>query len=261
MEFKMKTNQAFFRFYEELNDFLPAEKRKQTFEYHFSGAPSVKDAIEAIGVPHVEVDLVLVNGRSVDFSCRLADGDFISVYPVFESFDISEVTRLRSNPLRETRFLADVQLGTLAKYLRLSGFDTFYWNENIAGGIIELALTEKRVLLTRNIQLLKNKSVTHGYWVRSQKLAEQLREVITRFDLENQIHLFTRCLECNGLLAAVPKEEILTLLLPKTRLYYNDFMKCPGCGRIYWQGSHWERMKDSIRKMLEGGSPTPQGYE
>ena len=119
-------NRAHFRFYEELNEFLPHHKRKTEFVYHFHGAPSVKDAVEAIGVPHVEVDIILVNGISVSFSRKLSDGDRISVYPVFESFDVSAVTHLRARPLREPRFILDVHLGRLAKYLRLCGFDTLF---------------------------------------------------------------------------------------------------------------------------------------
>jgi hypothetical protein len=96
----MNSHIAWFRFYEELNDFLPADKRKIAFPYKFSGSPSVKDVIEAIGVPHTEVDLILINGNSVKFDHKLSYGDYISVYPVFESLDISNVTRLRPKPLR-----------------------------------------------------------------------------------------------------------------------------------------------------------------
>lgn len=241
-------NLADFRFYEELNDFLPVHKRKQVFTYSFSGNPAIKDAIESIGVPHVEVDLILVNGISVDFSYKLRNADSVSVYPVFESIDISPITHLREKPLRETKFILDVHLGKLAKYLRLCGFDTFYNKDYEDREIIRLALSDKRIILTRDIDLLKNKKLTHAYWIRSQYLEEQLKEVFLRFDLKKQIKLFALCLECNIMLKDVSKAEILSELLPKTRLYHNAFKRCPDCKRIYWPGSHYQRMK----KYMEG---------
>ena len=161
-----------FRFYEELNDFLPAAKKKSLFTYNFECSPSVKDAVEAIGVPHTEIDLILVNGISVTFSYRLQDGDVISVYPVFESMDISNVTHLREKPLRESRFILDVHLGTLVRYLRMIGFDILYENNYEDSEIVKIAKDEKRIILTRDVELLKIKTVTHGYWIRSKKPAE-----------------------------------------------------------------------------------------
>ncbi len=242
----MENNKAYFRFYEELNDFLPAEKKKEEFSYEFSISPSVKDAIEAIGVPHVEVDLILVNGASVDFSYILKDGDRVSVYPVFESLDITNLTHLREKPLRAVKFILDVHLGKLAKYLRLFGFDTFYHNDYIDPEIIEIAIREKRIILSRDVEMLKNKKVTHGYWIRSQFLQEQLREVILRFDLRNLIKPFQRCLVCNGILIEVDKKDIIQNLKPKTLKFYNEFWSCTSCGKIYWKGSHYERMKKYI---------------
>ncbi|MCE5345369.1 MAG: Mut7-C ubiquitin/RNAse domain-containing protein [Bacteroidales bacterium] len=246
-------NHAWFRFYEELNDFLPIGKRKQFFLYSFNGNPSVKDIIEALGVPHVEVDLILVNSLSVSFSYKLLNGDSVSVFPVFESFDISSVTHLREKPLRELKFILDVHLGKLTKYMRLCNFDTYYRTDYNDQEIVDIAISEKRIILTRDRELLKKKLVTRGYWIRSQHLDEQLREVFLRFDLKNQIRLFNRCIECNGILADISKENILDRLLPKTRQYYQKFKICPGCDRIYWEGSHSERMKgiiDDIIKVL-----------
>ena len=96
-------HKATFRFYEELNDFLPKKQRKKAVPYSFFGQPSVKDSIEAIGPPHTEVDLILVNGISVDFDYLLCDGDRVSVYPIFERLDISPVVRLRPAPLTGTK--------------------------------------------------------------------------------------------------------------------------------------------------------------
>jgi uncharacterized protein len=244
-------NHAWFRFYEELNEFLPSEKRKKPFSYTFNGTPSVKDAIEALRVPHVEIDLILVNSQSVGFSYKLKDGDTVSVYPVFETLDISPLIHLRAKPLRISRFILDVHLGKLARYLRLCGFDTIYRRDYIDPEIISLSESERRIILTRDIELLKNKKVIHGYWIRSQHLNEQLKEVLLRFDLLSQILPFSRCIECNGLLVNVLKEEVLDRLLPETIRYFTDFRKCSECNRIYWKGSHYERMKKYIDNLIK----------
>ena len=248
-------NLAYFRFYEELNDFLNKERRKVTFTYEFTGNPSVKDAIEAIGVPHVEVDLVVVNGESVDFSYRLNDKDNVSVYPVFEALDIKSIVRLREMPLRETKFILDVHLGRLAKYLRLCGFDTTFSNLYDDREIIDTAASEKRIILTRDKQLLKDKRVTHGYWIRSQNHNEQLREVFVRFDLKDRLALFSRCIRCNTILEEVSKEKIKARLQADTSRYFSKFMRCPDCDRIFWEGSHYDNMKviidDTLRKLAE----------
>jgi len=237
---------AWIRFYEELNDFLPGGRRERTISYEFRGSPSVKDAIEALGVPHVEIDLILVNSRPVDFSCKIRNEDYISVYPRFESFDITGVTHLRAKPLRNLKFVLDVHLGKLARYMRLCGFDTCYHPDLGDDEIINFSLEEKRVILTRDVGLLKNGRVKRGYWVRSIRTEEQIKEILNRFDLRQEIRLFTRCMECNAMLKDVDKEAITGRLLPKTRAYYSEFKLCPGCDRIYWEGSHYRRMKEFI---------------
>jgi uncharacterized protein with PIN domain len=242
---------AHFRFYEELNEFLPQNKRKTEFVYEFTGTPSVKDAVEAIGVPHVEVDLILVNGISVSFSRSLSDGDRVSVYPVFESIDVAAVTHLRPEPLRESRFILDVHLGRLAKYLRLCGFDTLYSKFFEDHEIIDTALREKRIILTRDRQLIKNSRVTHGYWIRSQNHNEQLTEVFRRFDLGDRLTLFSRCINCNTLLEEVRKEDIIDRLQADTSMYFSRFTICPCCDRIYWEGSHYDNMKQIINRVLK----------
>ncbi|MCK6619544.1 MAG: Mut7-C ubiquitin/RNAse domain-containing protein [Calditrichaceae bacterium] len=247
----MKTKIARFRFYEELNDFLPPEKRKIAFDYLFKGRPGVKDAIEALGVPHPEVDMILVNGRPVDFSYLLQDGDRVAVYPVFEALDISGVTRLREKPLRNPRFILDVHLGKLARRLRLLGFDARYANHYSDREIIEIAAAEQRIILTRDRGLLKNKQVRRGYWLRSQQPREQLEEVLARFDLASLAQPFTRCLECNSEITAVEKEAIAGQLLPDTRKFYRQFYQCRGCGKIYWQGSHYRKMLAFAGEVVE----------
>ena len=248
-------NVAYFRFYEELNDFLPQDLRKVTFTYEFTGNPSVKDAIEALNVPHAEVDLVVVNGESVDFAYRINDKDNVSVYPVFEALEIGSIVRLREKSLREIKFILDVHLGRLAKYLRLCGFDTSFSNLYDDREIIDTAAREKRIILTRDKQLLKDKRVSHGYWIRSQNHNEQLKEVFVRFDLKDRLALFSRCIRCNTILEEVSKEKIKARLQADTSRYSSKFMRCPYCDRIYWEGSHYDNMKviidDTIRKLEE----------
>ncbi len=243
-----KQRQAIFRFYAELNDFLPDSQRQTDILYSFWGNPAVKDAIEALGVPHPEVDLILVNNRSVNFLYRLQDGDRVAVYPVFERLNIASVTRLRPSPLRQIRFVLDVNLGKLARNLRLLGFDALYRNNFPDDEVIEIALQEKRIILTRDVELLKNGRVTHGYWVRHTHPDEQTKEILQTFDLFDRIRPFTRCLVCNGLLSPIEKESVENELPPRVRQNFKEFYHCRSCGRIYWKGSHFERMQKMIKR-------------
>ncbi len=199
---------ASFRFYAELNDHLQSELQFRVVEKHFFVPASVKDMVESLGVPHTEVDLILVNGESSGFSRLVQNGDRVAVYPVFESLDISPVLRLRPLPLRETRFVLDVHLGKLARYLRMLGFDTLYSNHAGDRELVETSADQNRILLTRDRDLLKHSAVTHGYWLRETDSRLQTAEVITRFDLVRSIRLFTRCMVCNHELRAVPKTEV-----------------------------------------------------
>ena len=241
------------RFYEELNDFLPPEKRKISFQHHFKQSGSIKDMIEALGVPHTEIDLILVNGKSVDFDYPVQDGDHISVYPVFESLDISPVTRLRPIPLRHTRFVLDTHLGRLAAYLRMFGFDTLYQNDYDDPTLADVSATEHRILLTRDRQLLMRKQVTHGYFVRETHPQKQLLEVISRFDLYKSQQPFSRCMHCNGEILPVAKEKILSHLMPRTKTWCNEFWQCNQCHKIYWKGTHYQRMQQLITSINQHG--------
>lgn len=240
-----------FRFYEELNDFLPPLRRKRSIRYDFSGTPSVKDAIEAIGVPHTEIDLILVDGVSVAFDHLLRGGEYISVYPCFERLDISEVTRLRPEPLRDPRFVLDVHLGKLARYLRLMGFDTLYANDLTDQAIVRLASHERRIVLTRDRGILKQRAVTHGYWLRNTAAPAQLREVVRALDLEQHIRPFTRCMECNGRLADVDRESVLNRVPASVAADQRQFRMCSGCHRVYWRGSHYERLTRLVQELLD----------
>ncbi|MBW6460326.1 MAG: Mut7-C ubiquitin/RNAse domain-containing protein [Bacteroidales bacterium] len=230
------------RFYEELNDFLHYSRQKKTFYFSFSGRRSVKDIIESIGVPHTEVDLILANNQPVAFDYHPEAGDIISVYPVFESIDISSINLLRPEPLREPKFILDVHLGTLARYLRMLGFDTLYRNDYQDDELISISLSERRALLTRDLPLLKNGRLTHGYFIRETQPKRQVQEVMRRFDLKNQIKPFARCMLCNGIIETVEKKEIEDQLLTNTCKAFYEFFQCSACGKIYWKGSHYKKM-------------------
>jgi len=232
-----------FRFYEELNDFLAPARRRHAFAYRIHGTPAVKDAIEAVGVPHTEVDLILVNGESVRFSHRLRGGERVAVYPLFERLDIAPLQHLRPRPLREPRFVLDVHLGKLARNLRMAGFDCLYRNDYRDSALITAALAEHRIILTRDKGLLKQRLVTHAYFVRRTDSEEQLREVIHALQLDTGLRPFTRCRECNAQLRDVPKAQVLERLPSSVRASYDRFQLCPGCGRIYWEGTHYARLR------------------
>ncbi|MGW8246500.1 MAG: Mut7-C RNAse domain-containing protein [Acidiferrobacterales bacterium] len=237
---------ATFRFYEELNDFLPESKRKVEFSHRFIRAGSIKDAIEALGVPHTEVDLILVNGESVDFDYQVKEGDRISVYPVFESLDISPLVHLRPSPLRTPTFVLDTHLGRLAAYLRMFGFDSLYRNDYDDPELARISSGQQRILLTRDRKLLMRKQVTRGYFIRERWPRKQLLEVLHRFDLFDLQQPFTRCMHCNGKIRKIDKRSIESHLPPRTRAFYSEFWQCGDCGKTYWKGSHYQRMKQLI---------------
>ncbi len=241
---------AEFRFYEELNDFLKPEQRQQTVVYRFDGHPGIKDPIEAMGVPHVEVELIVVNGESVGFDYRLRDGDRVAVYPVFESLDVAPAVKLREKPLRKVAFVVDVNLGRLARLLRLLGFDALFSNAYADDEIVAISEAQGRIVLTRDRRLLHAKAVTHGYWVRSVWPRRQVDEVVRRFDLAGLIRPFSRCADCNGRIEPVAKDAVADRLEPKTKKFFEKFYRCPDCGKIYWEGSHVDRLRERLKGVL-----------
>jgi uncharacterized protein len=243
------TQRAEFRFYAELNDFLPREKRFRTFVHGFEQSSSIKDMIEAEGVPHTEVDLVIANGESVGFEWHARDGDRIAVYPMFETFDVTEVTRLRPEPLREPRFALDAHLGTLARHLRLLGFDTLYRREWDDAELAGRARAERRILLTRDVGLLKRRVVAHGFFVRERDPRAQVVEVARRMQLLARFRPFTRCLACNGELVPVSKDDVAALVPERSRLCHDEFVRCTGCGKVYWRGSHHARLAALVNEI------------
>ncbi|MFN7132591.1 MAG: Mut7-C RNAse domain-containing protein, partial [Myxococcales bacterium] len=233
---------ATFRFYAELNDQLPRELRQVDVVRRFTGAPAVKDAIEAIGIPHTEVDLILVDGEPVGFEEPLRDGARVSVYPVFEAMDVAPFARLRPEPLRQPRFVLDVHLGRLARLMRLGGLDVHFSPDHDDEALAAISRDERRTLLTRDRGLLKRSAVTHGYWVRETHAERQLVEVLRRFDLVRLLRPFTRCAVCNERLNPVPKETVGAELPERVRARFDAFLRCEGCARVYWAGTHHARI-------------------
>ncbi|MDH3304549.1 MAG: Mut7-C ubiquitin/RNAse domain-containing protein [Gammaproteobacteria bacterium] len=236
------------RFYAELNDFLSPQRQQRAFNYAFHGTPSVKDTIEAIGVPHTEVDVILVDGCSVGFEHLLQGGERVAVYPVFERYDVSPLTRLRPAPLRITRFVADVHLGLLARHLRLLGFDTAWERDLDDEAIVKIACDEQRIILTRDKGILKNGRVTHGYWLRNTDPIRQLEEVIRAIDLGRNIEPYTRCMECNGVLRQADRSAVAHSVPLQVFLVYRDFRQCRRCHRVYWRGSHLKRLDKIVER-------------
>ncbi|TPE46314.1 Mut7-C RNAse domain-containing protein [Pontibacter mangrovi] len=246
---KQPEQAARFRFYGALNDFLSKHRKDKTIDYTFRGTPAIKDAMEALNVPHPEVDVVLVKGKPVTFSYLLQPGDEVEVYPVEAERSWPAGYTLEERHPPPHRFILDAHLGTLAKRMRMLGLDTHYQTYLTDQAIARIAAEQQRVVLTRDIGLLKQKSVTWGYWLRSQHTEEQLEEVLRRFDLQRSFSPFARCLACNVPVQEVSKQEVLEQLPPKTKAYFHVFYRCPSCSRVYWKGSHYERMQQYIAKI------------
>lgn len=203
-------------------------------------------------MPHTEVELILANGESVDFSYRVRAGDRISVYPQFEAFDIRPLLRVRPQPLRVPRFVADAHLGGLARLLRMLGLDTLYDNHVTDGEIRRVAGEEGRTILTRDRDLLVCRDVTHGCYVHALKPEAQLREMVERLQLLDSVALFTRCLHCNSMLEAVDKALVVDGLPPAVAAHHTVFRRCPQRRRVYWPGDHYRRMNEMLNGVLPG---------
>ena len=244
-----------FRFYATLNHFLPYRQRHVRFVYRLREPASVKDTIEAIGVPHPEVDLVLINGIPSTFSARLADGDHVAVYPAFSAIDLPESLRATGDPPRPIRFAADVHLRKLAAYLRLAGFDALIEHDDQV--LAAIGAREERVVLTRDVALLKRSVVRYGYWVRATDPEWQLAEVLRRFTIATDMHPFARCTRCNTALVNADVDAVAARLRPCTRAQFTEFRECVGCNRVYWRGSHWTRLA-SVLERAKLRATTPQ---
>ena len=240
---------AYFRFHGDLTWLLAPGPASVV--YPLNGETSVKHPIEALGVPHSEVELILVNEAPVGFGYLLQPGDRVHVYPPADFLAPPPAAQLRPPLQPPVRFVVDTHLGTLATYLRLLGFDTLYRNDFHDEDLARISSDEGRVLLTRDRGLLKRKVVVYGHCVRATAPRRQLLAVLHRYKLSEAVRPWRRCLRCNGRLAPVEKAAILDRLEPKTRLYYEEFQQCQSCGQVYWQGSHHARMESFIDYALE----------
>ncbi|MEV0031998.1 Mut7-C RNAse domain-containing protein [Nocardia sp. NPDC050793] len=243
------------RVYAELNDFLPPDVRFTAQRRPMRPHQTVKDIVEAAGIPHTEVDLLLVNGASVGFGHHPSPGDRLAAYPMFETLDVGPLTRVRARPLRDPRFVVDVNLGGLARMLRLLGMDVrCEWAAEDAV-LAEIAAAEHRILLTRDRGLLERRNVSHGVFVHADRPFEQIVEVIRRLDLTGRLAPFSRCLRCGGVVTDVAKNDVVDRIPPLTRRYYDTFRWCVDCGRVYWAGSHQRRLDDLVARIRAATAP------
>lgn len=239
-------SEAQIQFFARLNDFLSREKRGETIVYPIYGPVSVKHAVEALGVPHTDIELIVVNDRSVGFSYKVRPGDRIGIYPDRIGLDIAPIQQLRPPVSRPLCFVVDNHLGRLASYLRILGFDTLYRNDYRDEELAQVAYQEKRILLTRDRRLLMRRLIEYGHCLQTRDPRSQLDDVLYRYRSVVEIKPWRRCIRCNGQLKRVPKEEILNRLEPKTKKYYHVFHICPDCQQIYWKGSHYEPLRQFV---------------
>ena len=226
----------------------PDENR--VLNHNFDRRASIKDVIESLGIPHAEIERLLVNGKDVTFDYITKDTDQIDVFVLTPPFDVFSPSVLRPEPLGEIRFVIDVNVGKLATFLRMSGFDTFYKNGMTDPELAEICEQEKRILLTKDCNLLKRKNVVFGHLVREVDPKKQLAETINLFSLIDKVLPFSRCLVCNQNLVPVAKEQIIHRLKPLTKKYYDSFHICMECDKLYWRGSHREKMEKVLKSVL-----------
>jgi uncharacterized protein len=235
------------RFHGNLNVFLGSKADDAVIERRLAEKTSIKDVIESCGVPHPEVDLILVDEQPVGFDHTLANDAKVEVFPVHNRDTIATEKRLQTIDI--TRFVADGHLGGLTRNLRLLGFDVAYSRNADDRQLLGVMTRENRALLTRDRRLLMHAIVQHGYYPRSQNADKQTIEVVRRFDLSGLIAPFTRCLRCNAPLEAAAKADIIDKLEPLTKIYYHQFRRCPDCKQIYWSGSHFPKLQKRIEEI------------
>jgi uncharacterized protein len=237
----------YIRLFADLNFFVPEKLKQRNIQLPIFGNPSIKDVVESIGVPHTEIEMILVNSNPADLSYQVKEQDQVSVYPKFFQLEAIDDDKDNSSVPKYLKFILDVHLGKLASMLRMLGFDCYYRNDLDDDEIIEIACKEERIILTRDLGILKNGKVKHGYFPRSQDPKLQLREIFDRYRLKDKIKPLTRCMTCNGEISLVKKSEIGEEIGEKTELYYQEFYLCKNCKKTYWKGSHYIKMMEFIR--------------
>jgi hypothetical protein len=230
-----------FDFAPDLQPILKRGLRDQPVEMRFKGPQSVKHLIESLGIPHTEIGPLSASGERIGLDYIVQDGDRIEVRAVAPAADDTI----------EPRFVLDGHLGRLASHLRMLGLDCLYNNAYEDEELVRISVGEDRILLTRDRMLLMHKIIAQGYLLRSLDSTEQLYEVIRRYGLVKWVRPFERCMNCNHPLEPIGKELVLEKLEPLTKKYYDEFKLCPGCGKVYWKGSHYERMLELIERVSQ----------
>lgn len=245
-------NTVTFHFFGELNFFLPKKHRHQPFTHQFAWKASIKDMVESLGPPHCEIGLLTVDGVSVGFDHIVTPHAHICVYDDPTLADVDDIVRLRPPLTDKPRFVLDTHLGRLAGYLRMMGFDTLYRNDYADDLLAEISDIEGRVLLTRDIGLLKRGRVCYGYFIRATNPKEQIVEIVQKYRLSGVVSPFRRCLKCNGELTSVDKAHILGQLPNTSAEQYDEFRQCDDCGQVYWKGTHYEKMCEFLDGLMKG---------
>ena len=236
-------------FHGDLPFFLRSKRR--SIDRVLSERTSVKDVIEACGVPHTEVDLILIEGKPAKFEVVLTQDTVVDVYGP-DSNRVTFFAEHRLQVVEITKFIADGHLGKLVRDLRLLGIDVIYDRDAEDRQLLKTATEKKRALLTRDRRLLMHSVLRHGYYLRSQNPLRQTVEVLRRFDLSKILAPFSRCLRCNTPLQPATKAQVIGQLEPLTKIYYERFRRCPGCGQVYWSGSHFDKLQKRIEAIQVG---------
>jgi uncharacterized protein len=242
---------ATFRFHGGLNDFVQRRQRNTPIEHTFTWRASVKDMLESLGPPHSEVWLLLANGTPVDFDYIVQDGDVIDAYDIASAPRIDNAVALVPPYPGRPRFILDQHLGRTANYLRMLGFDTLYRNDYHDEELAQVSDEDTRILLTRDVGLLKRGRVMYGYFVRNTDPLVSLREIARRFNLGDQVQPFQYCMKCNGHLHAVDKTAIQDQLQPETAAAFEEFHQCESCQQVYWKGAHFAKMEKLVQEVLD----------
>lgn len=237
--------------YDELNDFLSRIPTKKSSWIRDCVRRSVKDLIESLEIPHTEIGRITVNGLLVNLSFVIEDESQIQVFP----HRISDFRKSGFVDREKIRFLCDVHLGTMARNLRLLGFDVAYNQEWTDGEMAVKSIAEDRFILTRDRHLLMRKIVERGIYIRNHQPDKQTIELINRLDLKNHCRPFTRCLTCNGILyPAGPGDGLRDsekIKIPETiRQWCREYTVCDSCHKVYWKGSHYEKLKKKLARLL-----------
>jgi hypothetical protein len=220
----------------------------RSITYPITRRASIKDIIESMGIPHTEIGKICSENKRIDFGFIPETTMTINISEIVPPFDVTCPTFLRPFPLKKIHFIADLNVSKLAALLRMSGIDAEISQDLSDNEIASLAYEKQRIVLSKDLGLLKHRKITFGRYVRSVYPEDQLKEIINFFSLKPHLQPFSRCLRCNTTLTPVEKKDILSRLQPKTRLFFHSFKICTRCDRIYWKGSHHEGMLKNLQR-------------